>query len=103
MERERLSKSQSIKQNDDFKNAIDAVIRRTDEGTDKFSPAVWIALKVLTKFMERQDNDNTPEIPPPILMAIIQLTLFLNKSKDQTANSQVKKVDESAFSSLQII
>ena len=75
--------------------------RRTNEGTDKFSPAVWIAVKVLTEFMERQDNGNTPEIPPSILMAIIQLTQFLNKSKDPTVTSQVKKVDEPALSPLQ--
>ena len=106
-ERKRLSEeetsiTQSIEQQDAFRNAIDAVRKRTDEGTDKFSPAVWIAVKVLTEFMERQDKENTPEIPPTILMAIIQLTQFLNKGKDQALNSQEKKNDEPALSPLQV-
>ena len=36
----------------------DAVKRRTNEGSDKFSPRVWVAVKVLAEFVESQDNTN---------------------------------------------
>ena len=41
---------------------------------------VWAAVKALAEFLESQDNtNNRPEVPENILMAIIQLTDFLNR------------------------
>ena len=45
-------------------------------------------MKVLTEFMEGQDTaNNAPDIPPPILMAIIELTQFLNENDKEEEES----------------
>ena len=52
------SKEKDTPQREAVDKAIDAVKRRTNEGSDKFSPIVWVAVKALAEFVESQDNTN---------------------------------------------
>ena len=57
-----------------------AVQRRKAAGSEKSSPAIWAAVKALTQFVEGQE-DRDREVPQDIIMAIIQLTNFLDKEE----------------------
>ena len=55
-------------------SARNAVLRTMRAGNERTSPAIWAAVKILSDFVDSQQ----PGIPPDVLLAIIQLTDFLN-------------------------
>ena len=55
-------------------NARDAVVKTMRSGNERTSPAVWAAVEILSDFVDSQQ----PGIPSDVLIAIIQLTEFLN-------------------------
>jgi len=55
-------------------SARNAVLRTMRAGNDRTSPAIWAAVKILSDFVDSQQ----PGIPPDVLLAIVQLTDFLN-------------------------
>ena len=55
-------------------NARDAVLRTMRSGNERTSPAIWAAVQILSDFVDSQQ----PGIPSDVLLAIIQLTEFLN-------------------------
>ena len=57
------------------------VARRESSGESMSSPEVWAAVKVLSQFLERE-RGNQAAIPDSVVMAIIQLTEFL-ETEDQ--------------------
>ena len=63
-------------------SARNAVLRTMRAGNDRTSPAIWAAVKILSDFVDSQQ----PGIPPDVLLAIIQLTDFLNA--EDNINSQ---------------
>ena len=67
-------------------NAREAVIRTMKEGTERTSPAVWAAVKILSDFVSSQD----PGLPSNVLQSIIQLTEFLNSEMNSTSQSSEK-------------
>ena len=69
-----------------------AVRRRINKGREKSSPTVWAAVRALSEFVESQENvDRTTDVPQNILMAIIQLTDFLNM--EETLAAKEKKTE----------
>lgn len=73
--------------------AKSAIENKKVTGTEKSSPAVWEAIKVLSKFVERQEADAFEEIiPEDILTAINKLSNFLESedSGDSTATDEKK-------------
>ena len=60
-------------------------MRRKKSGTDRFSPAVWVAVKALSEFVETYEkNNNKHDVPANIIDAIIELTSFLNMVASMT-------------------
>jgi len=55
-------------------NAREAVLKTMRSGNERTSPAVWAAVEILSDFVDSQQ----PGIPSDVLIAIIQLTEFLN-------------------------
>jgi hypothetical protein len=67
-----------ISQDTIVNNAIKAILDRAASGNVKDSPIVWAAIKTIYKFIEAQENAEVNELVPiEILMAIMQLTGFL--------------------------
>ena len=64
-------------------SARNAVLRTMRAGNDRTSPAIWAAVKILSDFVDSQQ----PGIPPDVLLAIIQLTDFLN-AEDNTQKEE---------------
>ena len=59
-----------------------AVARRESRGESKSSPEVWAAVKILSQFLERE-RGGRQDIPDSVVMAIIQLTEFLQSDTQQ--------------------
>ena len=57
------------------------VARKESSGESMSSPEVWAAVKVLSQFLEREKGSQAA-IPDSVVMAIIQLTEFL-ETEDQ--------------------
>jgi len=76
-----------------------AVQRIRTTGGEKSSPAVWAAVKALSQFVSGQ-ADKERDVPQDILMAIIQLTDFLDADRDpenerkQNISAQQKRLRE---------
>ena len=76
----RGSSSENMSRSKVFIDAKNVVERRKTFGRSKSSPEVWAAVKILTDFVEREEEDNR-DIPQHIIMAIIQLTEFLDQDE----------------------
>ena len=63
-----------------------AVARRESRGESKSSPEVWAAVKILSQFLERE-RGGRQDIPDSVVMAIIQLTEFLQSDTQQPHRS----------------
>jgi len=98
-EEERLKQIQEQPRSIDFqdkdrrevaiKNAAEVVRKKVEGGESKSSPAVWAAVKSLTEFLDAQPDSDS--IPNPVLMAIIQLTNYLESEEEAEAVEQPRE------------
>merc|ERR1711936_239851 len=66
-------------------SARNAVLRTMRAGNERTSPAIWAAVQILSDFVDSQQ----PGIPSDVLLAIIQLTEFLNAEDTRDGGDDV--------------
>ena len=76
--------------------ALKAVLGRAVQGNIQDSPLVWAAIGAIYEFVEMQEKTKNEQVPSQILSALGQLTKFLNKNQnDDTDETEDKTLLES--------